>query len=262
MSHREPATPARAACGSSSGRSARWRGRWRGSSRRASDGLQDDHARGRPRPAGPSAGPPRAHRPRRRGRRGHGDVLHAGRRRHHVRRGGDPPAARRAPAKPDETTVEAGWGNVALILTGQLGDVMKESARAALTYATTHAARARRSPSDRLGSIEVHVHVPAGAIPKDGPSAGRRDGHGDRLGDVGPPGAPRRRDDRRDHAARPGAPDRRPEGEGPGRPPRRDHPRHPAQGQRGGHGGHPRGGPLAARRSTASRRSTRPSTWP
>jgi ATP-dependent Lon protease len=65
----------------------------------------------------------------------------------------------------------AGLGNVSLILTGQLGDVMKESARAALTYAATHA-DTLLIPEDRLGSIEVHVHVPAGAIPKDGPSAG------------------------------------------------------------------------------------------
>jgi ATP-dependent Lon protease len=64
-----------------------------------------------------------------------------------------------------------GWGNVSLILTGQLGDVMKESARAATTYAATHAYELD-IPPDRLGSIEVHVHVPAGAIPKDGPSAG------------------------------------------------------------------------------------------
>jgi ATP-dependent Lon protease len=64
-----------------------------------------------------------------------------------------------------------GLGNVALILTGQLGDVMKESARAALTFATTHA-RTLHIPEETLGSIEVHVHVPAGAIPKDGPSAG------------------------------------------------------------------------------------------
>ena len=48
---------------------------------------------------------------------------------------------------------------------------MKESARAALTYAATHAPTLQ-IPEDRLGSIEVHVHVPAGAIPKDGPSAG------------------------------------------------------------------------------------------
>jgi ATP-dependent Lon protease len=68
--------------------------------------------------------------------------------------------------------VEAdGWGDVALILTGQLGDVMKESARAALTYAATHA-RELQIPQQSLGSIEAHIHVPAGAIPKDGPSAG------------------------------------------------------------------------------------------
>jgi ATP-dependent Lon protease len=65
----------------------------------------------------------------------------------------------------------ASHGRDKLILTGQLGDVMKESARAALTYAKTH--------HDRLGiaeeafrDVELHIHVPAGAIPKDGPSAG------------------------------------------------------------------------------------------
>jgi len=65
----------------------------------------------------------------------------------------------------------AGPGSVSLILTGQLGDVMKESARAAVTYAAANA-RALKIPDDRLGAIEVHIHVPAGAIPKDGPSAG------------------------------------------------------------------------------------------
>jgi len=72
---------------------------------------------------------------------------------------------------PEGTVPFGGWGNVSLILTGQLGDVMKESARAATTYAATHAPELD-IPPDRLGSIEVHVHVPAGAIPKDGPSAG------------------------------------------------------------------------------------------
>jgi len=62
-------------------------------------------------------------------------------------------------------------GAVSLILTGQLGDVMKESARAAFTYATNNAAKLGIS-KDRLGAIEAHIHVPAGAIPKDGPSAG------------------------------------------------------------------------------------------
>ena len=75
------------------------------------------------------------------------------------------------PTPAESATQAQGWGNVSLILTGQLGDVMKESARAALTYAATQASRLRIGP-DRLGSIEVHVHVPAGAIPKDGPSAG------------------------------------------------------------------------------------------
>ena len=75
------------------------------------------------------------------------------------------------PPQDDGLTMAGGLGNVALILTGQLGDVMKESARAALTYAATHA-HDLGIPDDQLGSIEVHIHVPAGAIPKDGPSAG------------------------------------------------------------------------------------------
>jgi ATP-dependent Lon protease len=62
-------------------------------------------------------------------------------------------------------------GDVSLILTGQLGEIMRESARAALTFVTTHAA-GLHIPTERLGSFEAHVHVPAGAVPKDGPSAG------------------------------------------------------------------------------------------
>ena len=71
----------------------------------------------------------------------------------------------------DERTQVGPGGAVSLILTGQLGDVMKESARAAFTYATNNASKLG-IPKDRLGAIEAHIHVPAGAIPKDGPSAG------------------------------------------------------------------------------------------
>jgi ATP-dependent Lon protease len=62
-------------------------------------------------------------------------------------------------------------GRNGLVLTGQLGDVMKESARIALTYVKSHASEL--GIDDRaLDGRELHVHVPAGAIPKDGPSAG------------------------------------------------------------------------------------------
>jgi ATP-dependent Lon protease len=62
-------------------------------------------------------------------------------------------------------------GKGSLILTGHLGEVMKESAQAALTYARSKG-RAYRIGPDALNNKEIHIHVPAGAIPKDGPSAG------------------------------------------------------------------------------------------
>jgi ATP-dependent Lon protease len=62
-------------------------------------------------------------------------------------------------------------GNNKLILTGQLGDVMKESAQAAFTLAKSRLDQLRISWAE-LEQSDLHVHVPAGAIPKDGPSAG------------------------------------------------------------------------------------------
>jgi ATP-dependent Lon protease len=62
-------------------------------------------------------------------------------------------------------------GKDGLVLTGQLGDVMKESARIALSYVRGHARRLGVDEDDFDGR-EFHLHVPAGAIPKDGPSAG------------------------------------------------------------------------------------------
>jgi ATP-dependent Lon protease len=62
-------------------------------------------------------------------------------------------------------------GGTELILTGQLGDVMKESARIALSYVRSHAEELGVDPK-QFENRSFHVHVPAGAIPKDGPSAG------------------------------------------------------------------------------------------
>jgi ATP-dependent Lon protease len=67
-----------------------------------------------------------------------------------------------------EASQMAGKGN--LILTGHLGDVMKESARAALSWVRTHVEELGISPD--FEKLDLHLHVPAGAVSKDGPSAG------------------------------------------------------------------------------------------
>ena len=70
---------------------------------------------------------------------------------------------------PVEVSLMEGKGN--LILTGQLGEVMQESAQAALSYARSHAPELGIQ-ADVFDQIDIHIHVPEGAIPKDGPSAG------------------------------------------------------------------------------------------
>jgi ATP-dependent Lon protease len=70
-----------------------------------------------------------------------------------------------------EATSVPGSGN--LTITGQLGEVMKESAQAALSWVRAHAKDVNSElPDDWFANHDVHVHVPAGAVPKDGPSAG------------------------------------------------------------------------------------------
>jgi len=70
-----------------------------------------------------------------------------------------------------EAAAMPGGKGVRLRLTGQLGDVMRESAEAALSWVRAHA-RELGLPEDALRPGEIHLHIPAGAVPKDGPSAG------------------------------------------------------------------------------------------
>ena len=122
-----------------------------------------------------------------------------------------------------EATAYPGKGR--LQITGQLGEVMQESAHAALSWIRSHTEELGL-PADWFAEHDVHIHVPAGAVPKDGPSAGvtmatalaslvrERAGRG------------RRRHDRRDHADRASAADRRSAREVARRAARRSQARH------------------------------------
>ena len=128
-------------------------------------------------------------------------------------------------------------GTGRLTITGQLGDVMKESAQAALSYVRSHA---DALPEDFFKTHDIHLHVPAGAIPKDGPSAGIT------MATALMSLVSERRV--RDDTAMTGeltltrarAPDRRPEGEGARRPARRGQAGARAAPQRARRGGLPR----------------------
>ncbi len=131
-----------------------------------------------------------------------------------------------------ESVMVPGKGNIKH--TGKLGDVMQESVSAAMSYVRSRSIRFGIKPT-LFEKRDIHVHVPEGATPEGRAVGGRGDGHHHRLGTDRHSGPPRRGDDRRDHAARPGAADRRPEGEAAGGAAGRNHDGVHPEGQREGH---------------------------
>ena len=135
--------------------------------------------------------------------------------------------------QPVEVTLMDGKG--VLMLTGQLGEVMQESAQAAVSYTRSHAQALGLNPQV-FEKTDIHIHVPEGARAQRRPLGGRDDCGGARQRVHAAARSARRGDDGRDHAARARAAHRRPERKSAGRAPRRIEDHDPAQEEQERHG--------------------------